>query len=255
VLGAEEFQLGASPLNKEQHKTLSKKACHHCLGQTNPTSWKPPTEEQIASFYASYFAISVPINIVKYFHVLMDVRLSSFWPLERWIRNPSRDNRCSWSRTGLYDMLSVLIPTHWSCSSLIYLLCFCSISYILYSAKHCTRRPKFVQYINVQSFEALNPRAVAVVIDPIQKRTIDFRFCRRAVKPLRLRHFRFRFCALFGAEFSARFTNSERKFPFCFADCRAVESVWAMVAEALAVGRVFIGDGVWYSAPVRHHRP
>ncbi|ONM31182.1 26S proteasome non-ATPase regulatory subunit 14-like protein [Zea mays] len=31
-----------------------------------------------------------------------------------------------------------------------------------------TGRPKFVQYINVQSFEALNPRAVAVVIDPIQ---------------------------------------------------------------------------------------
>uniref|UniRef100_A0A804N9G0 GBF-interacting protein 1 N-terminal domain-containing protein n=2 Tax=Zea mays TaxID=4577 RepID=A0A804N9G0_MAIZE len=27
-----------------------------------------------------------------------------------------------------------------------------------------------------ESFEALNPRAVAVVIDPIQKRTIDFRF-------------------------------------------------------------------------------
>eukprot|EP00267_Zea_mays_P046458 XP_020398836.2 COP9 signalosome complex subunit 5a-like [Zea mays] len=27
-----------------------------------------------------------------------------------------------------------------------------------------------------QSFEALNPRVVAVVIDPIQKRTIDFRF-------------------------------------------------------------------------------
>jgi hypothetical protein len=42
------------------------------------------------------------------------------------------------------------------------------ILYPIYSAKHCTRRPKFVQYINVQSFEALNPRAVAVVIDPIQ---------------------------------------------------------------------------------------
>jgi hypothetical protein len=34
---AEEFQLGSSPLNKEQCKTLSEKACHHYLDQTNPT--------------------------------------------------------------------------------------------------------------------------------------------------------------------------------------------------------------------------
>jgi hypothetical protein len=58
-----------------------------------------------------------------------------------------------------------LIPTHWS-SSHNYLLYFCSVSYV--SANHCTHRSKFVQYINMQSFEALNPRAVAVVIDPIQ---------------------------------------------------------------------------------------
>ncbi|AQK99825.1 hypothetical protein ZEAMMB73_Zm00001d012540 [Zea mays] len=59
-----------------------------------------------------------------------------------------------------------------------------------------------------QSFEALNPRVVAVVIDPIQKRTIDFRFCRRAVKPLRPRHFRFRLLNPYGL-WSPRHSQSD----------------------------------------------
>jgi ribonuclease HI len=71
--GGRGVPLGASPLNKDQHKTLSKKACHHCLGQTNPTFWKPPTEEQSASFCANCFALLLGLWKLKAMGIRRDI--------------------------------------------------------------------------------------------------------------------------------------------------------------------------------------